>query len=71
VTRELKHIPVVIFSTSAQREAIDQAYSRGAMHYITKPYAFRALKQIVTRLLTLDLRKLNDPQSREKFLLEF
>jgi CheY-like chemotaxis protein len=71
VTHELKHIPVIIFSTSAQREAIDLVYSRGAMHYITKPSAFGALKQIVSRLLTIDLSKANHPLPREKFLLEF
>jgi CheY-like chemotaxis protein len=70
VAQELKQIPVIIFSTSAQREAIDLVYSRGALHYITKPNAFGALKQIVKWLLTMDLKKPDWPP-REKFLLEF
>ena len=70
VAQELKQIPVIIFSTSAQREAIDLVYSRGALHYIAKPNAFGGLKQIVKWLLTMDLKKPDWPP-REKFLLEF
>lgn len=69
VNQKLKHIPVVILSTSSRQEAMDQVFDRGALHYITKPNAFTMLKQIVLRLLTLDPGKTKNP-SRETFLLE-
>lgn len=54
VTRTLKHIPVVIFSTGAQHETTDRVYDQGAAECIAKPNTFGALKEIVTRLLALD-----------------
>ena len=53
VTDELKDIPVVIFSTGGQQEAINSVQDRGAMQYIVKPNTFGALKEIVTRLLEI------------------
>ena len=51
VERKLKHIPVVILSTSNDRASIDMVYDRGAASYIVKPNTFEALKDIVTQLL--------------------
>ncbi len=70
MSEELKHLPVVIFSTSAQREAIDLVYDRGAVLYITKPSTFSELKQIVARLVTLALRGVPCRPARERFLIE-
>jgi len=66
----LKDVPVIIFSTAAQRETVDLVYKYGAAYYITKPDAFNALKRIVSRILSIDLNNVK-PQAREKFLLEF
>lgn len=69
-TERLKDIPVVIFSTIAQQDAVERVYRNGALHYITKPYTFQVLKQIVARLLSMDLRKKDKRTAREKFLIE-
>ena len=62
-------IPVVIFSTSCQKEAIDQVYNRGANYYICKPDSFQKLKTLLNRVLALDIRALHTRPSRDEFLL--
>lgn len=51
VARKLKHIPVVILSTSNQRESMEMVFDKGAAQYFTKPDTFAALKKIVGQLL--------------------
>ncbi|WP_428663214.1 response regulator [Runella sp.] len=51
---KLKQIPVIIYSTSSQKEDIRRAYSLGAQFYVKKPSSFYQLKGILNRLLTID-----------------
>ncbi|HEY9748556.1 MAG TPA: response regulator [Allocoleopsis sp.] len=48
----LKRLPVVVLTSSQEREDIDRAYDLGANSYLVKPVAFNALLEIVK---TLDL----------------
>lgn len=41
----LKHIDVIMFSTSKQEEDIKASLRLGAAHYFTKPSSFKFLKQ--------------------------
>ncbi len=50
----LKHIPVVIYSTSSGREFIDETYKKGANYYIIKPDSFTDLKKIAHEILSFD-----------------
>lgn len=47
---ELSKIPVVIFSTSGNSRNIKASMDLGASDYITKPYRFDALVEILNRL---------------------
>ena len=64
----LKDIPVIIYSTSANREHIDQTYEGGANFYLIKPDSFNDLKLIAKNILTFDWVKPIWPE-REKFVL--
>lgn len=65
---DLKAIPVVIFSTTAQKEAIDKVYRDGASLYIRKPGSFVKLKNVIERVLSRDWRSgLQTP--KESFVL--
>jgi two-component system, response regulator len=46
----LRTIPVVILTTSAAEEDLDQAYKTGASGYISKPVSFHELREIVNKL---------------------
>ena len=66
---KFKHIPVVIFSTSCQQEAIDQVYKKGANFYICKPDNFQTLKVLLDRVFSLPANVLSKRPSREDFLI--
>jgi CheY-like chemotaxis protein len=49
---ELKHIPVIIFSTSSHAHTIQLVKDFGAYEFITKPGLFNELVSTLRRLLT-------------------
>lgn len=51
---QLKHIPVIIFSTSANKEDIEKSYSLNAHFYVHKPNSFPKLKEIMEKVLSTD-----------------
>ena len=63
-----RHIPVIIFSTTAQTEAVDRTYELGANYFMRKPQSFPGLKKLITQALSLDLRTPSITK-RESFLL--
>ena len=68
-SKKYEGIPVVIFSTSCQKEAIDNVYEKGANYYICKPNSFQKLKTLLNRVLELDIHELHTRPSRDEFLL--
>jgi len=49
---DLKAIPVIIFSTSANKDTISQTKALGAADFITKPARFNELVSILTPLIS-------------------
>ena len=47
---ELKHIPVIILSTSSAEEDIEKTYNLGVNSYITKPSTFKRLVSTIDEL---------------------
>ncbi|HTE26175.1 response regulator [Flavitalea sp.] len=65
----LKHLPVVVISTSFQIAEVERLYDLGAQFYIRKPNEFDQLKSSILTAITMS-GKLNGQQpSRQKFLL--
>ena len=46
---DLRHIPVVMLTTSAREEDIVKSYANGAPSFISKPVHFAKLKELVDR----------------------
>jgi CheY-like chemotaxis protein len=67
-SHRLKDIPVIIYSTSANREHIDRTYEDGANFYLIKPDSFSDLKLMAKSILSLDWVKPIWPE-RESFVL--
>lgn len=63
-----RHIPVIIFSTTAQMDAVRKTYDLGANYFMRKPQSFPALKKLLNQVFSLDLRTLFTPK-KETFLL--
>ena len=48
---QLKHVPVVVISTSFDDKVIQELFIIGAHHYIRKPAEFPLLKKVIHRAL--------------------
>lgn len=65
----LSKIPVVIFSTTSQTQAIDKVYEQGANYYIRKPNSFVMLKEVIERMLEIDWSINQGQTPKENFVL--
>jgi len=50
----LKHLPVIIFSTSNDQALVSWMYNAGANLYLSKPTDFRKLKESIQKAITID-----------------
>jgi CheY-like chemotaxis protein len=49
---KLKQLPIVVFSTSFDKETVNEMYENGAHYYLRKPNSFPKLKQVISQALT-------------------
>lgn len=63
----LKQIPIIIFSTSFDKEVVELLYEHGAHYYIRKPAEFQNLKNISSK--SLDLISQSKP-TKENFIIQ-
>lgn len=47
----LKHLPVIMFSTSFEQDVVNQLYQNGAHYFIRKPSEFLQFKKIIQQAL--------------------
>lgn len=65
----LKNIPIVVLSTSSNKDFVEQSYNFGANYYICKPKSFNLLKKAIEMILSLDTILLNTQPTKDKFVL--
>jgi CheY-like chemotaxis protein len=68
-SEKLNHLPVIIFSTSFDKQNADLLYALGAHHYICKPAEFSQLKKLIQQALALVSQNNMAPRSKENFML--
>ena len=66
---KLKELPVIVFSTSLDREVADKFYDKGAHYYIRKPGDFAKLKRLINDALVLTSQPNAVQPPREEFIL--
>jgi len=49
---KLKHLPVVVFSTSFEQETVNRLYASGAQYFIRKPADYTQYKTTIQQLVT-------------------
>lgn len=47
-----KSIPAIIYSSTKQKEEIEEVYSLGADYFVTKPSGLELMIHVITRILT-------------------
>jgi CheY-like chemotaxis protein len=65
----LKHLPVIIYSTSFNQQVADLLYERGANYYIQKPAEFSAIKNVLLKSIELITSNDNAQPVKKNFLL--
>lgn len=69
VIDKLKHLPIIIFSTSLDLDVVDSLYAKGANYYIRKPGDFSALKEVILEAITLTKKPNIKHPKRDEFIL--
>jgi CheY-like chemotaxis protein len=65
----LAQIPVIILSTYFAQDMADQLHANGAHYCIQKPFAFKKLKQVIQKSITLVTGTNFSEPTREDFVL--
>ncbi len=66
----LKNLPVIIFSTSFDRDIVNKLHINGAHYYISKPNEFTKLKDVIHAALSAVTQKGYVKPDRDNFVLE-
>ncbi|MBA2422879.1 MAG: response regulator [Chitinophagales bacterium] len=67
----LRHIPVVIYSTSSSLWDIDDTFNKGANLYIRKPTSARELESILKKVVALDWQMYAPKSNKQQFVLGY
>lgn len=68
-SEQLKHLRVIIYSTSAEPDYVNLLYKSGAFHYIRKPAEFTQLKKVIEHALYMIIEKEVTQPVEEKFII--
>lgn len=62
-------IPIIIYSTTSNRDIVEKTYLHGANYFVCKPTSYSILKKTILHILSLDLKQLNQQPLRENFVI--
>lgn len=65
----LKHLPVIMFSTSFELSVVNHLYEDGAQYFIRKPAGFAEFKQIIQQSLALIVQENKSQPARKDFVI--
>lgn len=65
----LKQLPVIIFSTSFDKEVVKLLYAQGADYYIRKPAEYSNLKKIILKSIILIAESKRRQTATEEFVI--
>ncbi len=68
---QFNNIPIIILSTSSQRQAVKKMYEQGANYYICKPSNFNHLKDSIRNVLSFTLDELTTKSTNNNFFLSY
>lgn len=69
LSKKLKQLPVIVFSTSFEQEVVNQLYKNGAQYFIRKPSEFSQFKKIIQQSLALIMNENISQPTRENFVI--
>ncbi len=66
---KLKHFPIIMFSTSYEKEVVNLLYKNGAQYFIRKPSEFSQFKKVIHQTLALITQENISRPTIENFVL--
>jgi CheY-like chemotaxis protein len=69
LSKKLKELPVIIYSTSFEQEVANLLYKNGAQYFIRKPSEFAQFKKIIHQALTLITQENISKPTKDNFVL--
>jgi len=69
LSEKLNQLAVIIFSTSYEKEVVNQLYNNGAQYFIRKPSEFSQFKKIIQQTITLIAQGNISQPTRENFVI--
>ncbi len=69
LSKNLKNIPVIVFTTSYDDKVVDLLYEKGANYFMRKPGEFSKLKQLIYKAITLISSPDKKQTDKENFVL--
>ena len=68
-SNKLKKLPVIVFSTSYEKEVVNNLYQNGAHYFIRKPAEFSQLKKIIRKTVSFIANGNTPERTRENFVI--
>jgi len=68
--KKLKHLPVIVFSTSFEPTRVNLLYENGAHYYIRKPGEFSKLKELIQKAISLASGPDKKQPPKENFVIK-
>ncbi len=68
--KKLRELPVIIFSSSSEKEVLNLLYDMGALYYIEKPNVFSHFKLVIHKAILLVEANRNAQPTLDDFLLQ-
>jgi CheY-like chemotaxis protein len=65
----LKHLPIIILSTSLDMKVVNSLHDMGAHYYIRKPGEFKQLKKLIHEAILITSKKNTQRPAKENFIL--
>jgi CheY-like chemotaxis protein len=65
----LQELPVVVLSTSSQKETMDMIFKKKASMYIQKPGSYPELRSAIEQALNVHLKELSNQSSNQSFIV--
>ncbi len=66
---KLKHLAVIIISTSMVKDVVNLLYKSGAQYFIRKPAEYSQLKNVIHKALSKMVKRTLAPPTKEEFVL--
>ena len=67
--KQLKHLPIIILSTSLDMKVVSSLHDMGAHYYIRKPGEFGQLKKLIHEAILITTQKNPEQPAKENFIL--